>query len=200
MDLKLLQTILNDYIPKNKVKSFLELMNENGFKSSSFKYFIDEEPNKHKISIVELRKRLFSRIVKVEEPNFNLEIDITNEKEIIDKCDSIVDKILYDNKKNKRYYFHLGKYLSLLKSHFILSDTIDNFNNFIDDRYKIKLSTLHKYMKFYILCDQFKDLIFCDLSFTDIMDNVPEIKKICNFSPERKLYVISLPGEKALLF
>lgn len=178
--LKLLQTILNDFIPKNKVDCFLELMNEYGLKSSSFKYFIaEQEPksNRHKIPIDELRKRLFSNLTYVETPKLVIN-NPTDEKEIITKCDAIVNKILYVNKKNKKYYYHLGKYLSLLKSHFVLKDTIDNFNMFIDERYKIKLSTLHKYMKFCVLCESFPELYYCDLAFTDIMENVPEIKKI----------------------
>ena len=175
---KLMQIILNDFIPKAKVKSFLELVTEYGF--SSLKYFIHEKENKvnrYKIPIEELRKRLTSKINKIEEPNLEIN-DISDKTEVLNKCDDMVNKIIYDNKKSKKYYYHLGKYLSLLKSHFVLNNTVDNFNKFIDERYKIKLSTLYKYIKFYLLCEKYPDLYNCDLTLSEIMDNVPEIKSL----------------------
>ena len=66
---ELLQIILNEYIPKNKINKFNNLISEYGFKNLT--YFNNEKEikiNNKKIPLDILKQRLNSKIKEVEEP------------------------------------------------------------------------------------------------------------------------------------
>lgn len=193
---KVLNKILINFIPKTKLNQFKDLILENDidieklYWSSATGSPLEPlengsgplpfpKPNRQKLSIEEIRKRLKNKMnhPSEEQPRFEI-INTSDKEEVLKSCDSIAKKIIYEDKKNKVYYYHFGKNLSLLKEHYCLKAVGIKplpFHNFIEDRYKIKLSTIFKYLKFYNLCEKYDCLLDCDLSFSEIMNNVPEI-------------------------
>ena len=205
---KVLNKILIYFIPKTKLNQFKDLILENDIDIEKLYFALENgsvplplpfpKPNRQKLSIEEIRKRLkmredqrsSTRSLKMkhpseEQPRFEI-INTSDKEEVLKSCDSIAKKIIYEDKKNKVYYYHFGKNLSLLKEHYCLKAVGIKerssvgikplpFHNFIEDRYKIKLSTIFKYLKFYNLCEKYDCLLDCDLSFSEIMNNVPEI-------------------------
>ena len=174
---ELLQIILNEYIPKNKINKFNNLISEYGFKNLT--YFNEEkeiEINNYKIPLDILKQRLNSKIKEVEEPKVE-EIDSTNKNILLNKCDEFFKKIDFLKKRNKYYYYYyFGFYLQRLKNIFILDYSVEYFNNFIEERYEMKTSKLYSYIRFYNLCQEYNFLLTCDLTFTDIRDNINNIK------------------------
>ena len=66
---ELLQIILNEYIPKNKINKFSKLISEYGF--NNLTYYNEEKQSKTnplKIPIDILKQRLYNKISEVEEP------------------------------------------------------------------------------------------------------------------------------------
>ena len=211
---KVLNKILINFIPKTKLNQFKDLILENDIDIEKLYFPLEPlengsgplpfpKPNRQKLSIEEIRKRLKNKMnhPSEEQPRFEI-INTSDKEEVLKSCDSIAKKIIYEDKKNKVYYYHFGKNLSLLKEHYCLKAVGIKerskgniipvallpvgikplplplplpFHNFIEDRYKIKLSTIFKYLKFYNLCEKYDCLLDCDLSFSEIMNNVPEI-------------------------
>ena len=120
------------------------------------------KPNRQKLSIDEIRKKIKMRLGldrRIFDIKGSLEleqnyvtgtivpfrcdgdlrspweiINTSDKEEVLKTCDNIAKKIIYEDKKNKIYYYHFGKNLSLLKEHYCLSNTIKDFYNFIEDR------------------------------------------------------------------
>ena len=80
------------------------------------------------------------------------------------------------NKRNKHYYYYFGYHLQRFKNIYIIENTVEDFNRFIEERYK--KTKLHNYMRFYDLCYKYEILLSCDLTFSEIIHNTPEILKI----------------------
>ena len=174
---ELLQIILNDYIPKNKINKFIDLISEYGFKNLT--YFTDEKEikiNNNKIPL-DILKKLNTKIKEIEDPKIEEE-DSKDKNILLNKCDEFFNKIDFLKKRNKYYYYYFGCYLKKFKDIYILEHSIEEFNNFIKERYEIKLTKLYNYIKFYNLCNEYKILLNCDLTFTEIINNYSEIKKL----------------------
>ena len=80
---KLLQIILNEYIPKNKINKFSKLISEYGF--NNLTYCQEEKELKidhYKIPIDILKQRLHNKINEVEEPKVE-EVDSIDQKYFI---------------------------------------------------------------------------------------------------------------------
>ena len=175
---KLLQIILNEYIPKNKINKFCKLISEYGF--NNLTYCQEEKELKidyFKIPIDILKQRLHNKISEVEEPKVE-EVDSNDQNTLLNKCDEFISKINNMNKRNKHYYYYFGYYLQRFKNIYIIENTVADFNKFIEVRYNIKKTKLCNYMRFYDLCQKYEILLTCDLTFSEIIHNTPEILKI----------------------
>ena len=90
---KLLQIILNEYIPKNKINKFSKLISEYGF--NNLTYYNEEKQSKTnplKIPIDILKQRLYNKISEVEEPKVE-EVDSSHQDTLLNKCDVFINKI-----------------------------------------------------------------------------------------------------------
>ena len=97
---------------------------------------------------------------------------------LLNKCDEFISKINNMNKRNKHYFYYL-LYLQRFKNIYIIENTVEDFNRFIEERYNIKKKTkLCNYMRFYDLCQKYEILLTCDLTFSEIIHNTPDILKI----------------------
>ena len=175
---KLLQIILNEYIPKNKINKFCKLISEYGF--NNLTYCQEEKELKidyYKIPIDILKQRLHNKISEVEEPKVE-EVDSNDQNTLLNKCDEFISKINNMNKRNKHYYYYFGYYLQRFRNIYIIENTVEDFNRFIEERYNIKKTKLCNYMRFYELCQKYEILLTCDLTFSEIIHNTPEILKI----------------------
>ena len=80
---KLLQIILNEYIPKNKINKFSKLISEYGF--NNLTYYNEEKQSKTnplKIPIDILKQRLYNKISEVEEPKVE-EVDSSDQDTLL---------------------------------------------------------------------------------------------------------------------
>ena len=97
---KLLQIILNEYIPKKiKKNKFSKLISEYGF--NNLTYYNEEKQLKmdyYKIPIDILKQRLYNKIIEVEEPKIE-EVDSTDQNILLNKCDEFINKINFLKKK-----------------------------------------------------------------------------------------------------
>ena len=177
---KLLEIILNEYIPKNKINKFSKLITEYGF--NNLTYYNEEKERKldyNKISIDLLKQRLFNKIKEVEEPKVEeVDVNSTDQEGLLSKCDEFINKIKSTDKRNKHYYYYFGYYLQRFKNIYIMENTFEDFNRFMEERYNMKKTKLCNYMRFYDLCQKYEILLTCDLTFTEILHNTPEILKI----------------------
>ena len=174
---KLLNDILNECIPKNKISKFYTVIDRYKLNSNDYVYKCGDilerkEPTSGKIPIDELRRKLFSTYVDYQ---FNLE-ELKGVTKIIEKCDSLAKKITFDKKRNKIYYYYFGSYLEMLKDEEL--KTSKELIDFVSERYQMKKSTIYKYIQFAKLCDFKKEIVMCDLTFDQIMKNIPEIESI----------------------
>ena len=103
---KLLQIILNEYIPKNKINKFSKLISEYGF--NNLTYYNEEKQLKmdyYKIPLDILKQRLYNKISEVEEVDSALgqlpEVDSIDQNTLLNKCDVFINKIKNTNKRNK---------------------------------------------------------------------------------------------------
>ena len=140
---KLLQIILNEYIPKNKINKFSKLISEYGF--NNLTYYNEEKQLKmdyYKIPLDILKQRLYNKISEVEEVDSALgqlpEVDSIDQNTLLNKCDVFINKIKNTNKRNKHYYYYFGYYLQRLKNIYVIDHTIEDFNKFIEERYNMK--------------------------------------------------------------
>ena len=135
---KLLQIILNEYIPKNKINKFSKLISEYGF--NNLTYYNEEKQSKTnplKIPIDILKQRLYNKISEVEEPKVE-EVDSSDQDTLLNKCDVFINKIKNTNKRNKHYYYYFGYYLQRFKNIYVIDHSIEDFNKFIEERYNMK--------------------------------------------------------------
>ena len=135
---KLLQIILNEYIPKNKINKFSKLISEYGF--NNLTYYNEEKQSKTnplKIPIDILKQRLYNKISEVEEPKVE-EADSSDQDTLLNKCDVFINKIKNTNKRNKHYYYYFGYYLQRFKNIYVIDHSIEDFNKFIEERYNMK--------------------------------------------------------------
>ena len=175
---KLLQIILNEYIPKNKINKFCKLTSEYGF--NNLTYYREEKEVRNK-NIDILKQKLFSKIKEVEEPKVE-EVDSADDKTLLNKCDQFIDKINNIDKKNKHYYFYFGYYLQRFKNIYVIDLSVEDFNKFIEERYNMKKSKLYSYIQFYKLCQEYEILLTCNLTFTEIINNGTNIIFLLNSS------------------
>ena len=179
---KLLQIILNEYIPKNKINKFSKLISEYGF--NNLTYYNEEKQSKTnplKIPIDILKQRLYNKISEVEEPKVE-EVDSSDQDTLLNKCDVFINKIKNTNKRNKHYYYYFGYYLQRFKNIYVIDHSIDDFNKFIEERYNMKKSKLYSYIQFFKLCQEYQILLTCNLTFTEIINNGINIKFLLNSS------------------
>ena len=177
---KLLNDILNECIPKNKISKFYAVIDRYKLNSNDYDYIYkcgdNQEPNRSssgKIPIDELKQKISLPYVEFK---FDLEEELKSVKKNIEKCDSLAKKITFDKKRNKIYYYYFGSYLEMLKDEKL--KTTKEFIEFVSERYQMKKSTIYKYIKFAQLCDSKKEIVTCDLTFDQIMKNIPEIESI----------------------
>ena len=179
--LNILNDILNECIPKNKKSKFYAVIDRYKLNSNDYVYNYNikcgdngdnQEPTSGKIPIDELRRKLFSTYVDYQ---FNLE-ELKGVTKIIEKCDSLAKKITFDKKRNKIYHYYFGSYLEMLKDEEL--KTSKEFIDFVSERYQMKKSTIYKYIQFAKLCDFKKEIVTCDLTFDQIIKNIPEIESI----------------------
>ena len=179
---KLLQIILNEYIPKNKINKFSKLISEYGF--NNLTYYNEEKQSKTnplKIPIDILKQRLYNKISEVEEPKVE-EVDSSDQDTLLNKCDVFINKIKNTNKRNKHYYYYFGYYLQRFKNIYVIDHSIEDFNKFIEERYNMKKSKLYSYIQFFKLCQEYQILLTCNLTFTEIINNGINIKFLLNSS------------------
>ena len=179
---KLLQIILNEYIPKNKINKFSKLISEYGF--NNLTYYNEEKQSKTnplKIPIDILKQRLYNKISEVEEPKVE-EVDSSDQDTLLNKCDVFINKIKNTNKRNKHYYYYFGYYLQRFKNIYVIDHSIEDFNKFIEERYEMKKSKLYSYIQFFKLCQEYQILLTCNLTFTEIINNGINIKLLLNSS------------------
>ena len=179
---KLLQIILNEYIPKNKINKFSKLISEYGF--NNLTYYNEEKQSKTnplKIPIDILKQRLYNKISEVEEPKVE-EVDSSDQNTLLNKCDVFINKIKNTNKRNKHYYYYFGYYLQRFKNIYVIDHSIEDFNKFIEERYEMKKSKLYSYIQFFKLCQEYQILLTCNLTFTEIINNGINIKFLLNSS------------------
>ena len=189
---KLLQIILNECIPKNKINKFSELVGEYGF--NNLTYYNEEKQSKTnplKIPIDILKQRLYNKISEVEEPKVEEvdsalgqlpEVDSSDQDTLLNKCDVFINKIKNTNKRNKHYYYYFGYYLQRFKNIYVIDHSIEDFNKFIEERYNMKKSKLYSYIQFFKLCQEYQILLTCNLTFTEIINNGVNIKFLLNSS------------------
>ena len=195
---KLLQIILNEYIPKNKINKFSKLISEYGF--NNLTYYNEEKQSKTnplKIPIDILKQRLYNKISEVEEPKVEEvdsdqrtdyvlwqlpKADSSDQDTLLNKCDVFINKIKNTNKRNKHYYYYFGYYLQRFKNIYVIDHSIEDFNKFIEERYNMKKSKLYSYIQFFKLCQEYQILLTCDLTFTEIINNGINIKFLLNSS------------------
>ena len=179
---KLLQIILNEYIPKNKINKFSKLISEYGF--NNLTYYNEEKQSKmnyYKIPLDILKQRLYNKIREVEEPKVE-EVDSSDQDTLLNKCDVFINKIKNTNKRNKHYYYYFGYYLLRFKNIYVIDHSIEDFNKFIEERYNMKKSKLYSYIQFFKLCQEYQILLTCDLTFTEIINNGININFLLNSS------------------
>ena len=179
---KLLQIILNEYIPKNKINKFSKLISEYGF--NNLTYYNEEKQSKTnplKIPLDILKQRLYNKISEVEEPKVE-EVDSSDQDTLLNKCDVFINKIKNTNKRNKHYYYYFGYYLQRFKNIYVIDHSIEDFNKFIEERYNMKKSKLYSYIQFFKLCQEYQILLTCNLTFTEIINNGINIKFLLNSS------------------
>ena len=195
---KLLQIILNEYIPKNKINKFSKLISEYGF--NNLTYYNEEKQSKTnplKIPIDILKQRLYNKISEVEEPKVEEvdsdkrtdyvlwqlpKADSSDQDTLLNKCDVFINKIKNTNKRNKHYYYYFGYYLQRFKNIYVIDHSIEDFNKFIEERYEMKKSKLYSYIQFFKLCQEYQILLTCNLTFTEIINNGINIKFLFNSS------------------
>ena len=195
---KLLQIILNEYIPKNKINKFSKLISEYGF--NNLTYYNEEKQSKTnplKIPIDILKQRLYNKISEVEEPKVEEvdsdqrtdyvlwqlpKADSSDQDTLLNKCDVFINKIKNTNKRNKHYYYYFGYYLQRFKNIYVIDHSIEDFNKFIEERYEMKKSKLYSYIQFLKLCQEYQILLTCNLTFTEIINNGINIKFLLNSS------------------
>ena len=195
---KLLQIILNEYIPKNKINKFSKLISEYGF--NNLTYYNEEKQSKTnplKIPIDILKQRLYNKISEVEEPKVEEvdsdqrtdyvlwqlpKADSSDQDTLLNKCDVFINKIKNTNKRNKHYYYYFGYYLQRFKNIYVIDHSIEDFNKFIEERYEMKKSKLYSYIQFFKLCQEYQILLTCNLTFTEIINNGINIKFLLNSS------------------
>ena len=195
---KLLQIILNEYIPKNKINKFSKLISEYGF--NNLTYYNEEKQSKTnplKIPIDILKQRLYNKISEVEEPKVEEvdsdqrtdyvlwqlpKADSSDQDALLNKCDVFINKIKNTNKRNKHYYYYFGYYLQRFKNIYVIDHSIEDFNKFIEERYNMKKSKLYSYIQFFKLCQEYQILLTCNLTFTEIINNGINIKFLLNSS------------------
>ena len=195
---KLLQIILNEYIPKNKINKFSKLISEYGF--NNLTYYNEEKQSKTnplKIPIDILKQRLYNKISEVEEPKVEEvdsdqrtdyvlwqlpKADSSDQDTLLNKCDVFINKIKNTNKRNKHYYYYFGYYLQRFKNIYVIDHSIEDFNKFIEERYNMKKSKLYSYIQFFKLCQEYQILLTCNLTFTEIINNGINIKFLLNSS------------------
>ena len=181
---ELLQIILNEYIPKNKINKFSKLISEYGF--NNLTYYNEEKQSKTnplKIPIDILKQRLYNKISEVEEPKVE-EVDVNSidQDTLLNKCDVFINKIKNTNKRNKHYYYYFGYYLQRFKNIYVIDHSIEDFNKFIEERYEMKKSKLYSYIQFFKLCQEYQILLTCNLTFTEIINNGININFLLNSS------------------
>ena len=195
---KLLQIILNEYIPKNKINKFSKLISEYGF--NNLTYYNEEKQSKTnplKIPIDILKQRLYNKISEVEEPKVEEvdsdqrtdyvlwqlpKADSSDQDTLLNKCDVFINKIKNTNKRNKHDYYYFGYYLQRFKNIYVIDHSIEDFNKFIEERYEMKKSKLYSYIQFFKLCQEYQILLTCNLTFTEIINNGINIKFLLNSS------------------
>ena len=195
---KLLQIILNEYIPKHKINKFSKLISEYGF--NNLTYYNEEKQSKTnplKIPIDILKQRLYNKISEVEEPKVEEvdsdqrtdyvlwqlpKADSSDQDTLLNKCDVFINKIKNTNKRNKHYYYYFGYYLQRFKNIYVIDHSIEDFNKFIEERYEMKKSKLYSYIQFFKLCQEYQILLTCNLTFTEIINNGINIKFLLNSS------------------
>ena len=208
---ELLQIILNEYIPKNKINKFSKLISEYGF--NNLTYYNEEKQSKidhYKIPIDILKQRLHNKISEVEEQTRleaglllsaeqtrlsdesselrsepkveEVDVNSIDQDTLLNKCDVFINKIKNTNKRNKHYYYYFGYYLQRFKNIYVIDHSIEDFNKFIEERYNMKKSKLYSYIQFFKLCQEYQILLTCDLTFTEIINNGINIKFLLNSS------------------
>ena len=194
---ELLQIILNEYIPKNKINKFSKLISEYGF--NNLTYYNEEKQSKTnplKIPIDILKQRLYNKISEVEEQTRleaglllsaepkveEVDVNSIDQDTLLNKCDVFINKIKNTNKRNKHYYYYFGYYLQRFKNIYVIDHSIEDFNKFIEERYEMKKSKLYSYIQFFKLCQEYQILLTCNLTFTEIINNGINIKFLLNSS------------------
>ena len=208
---ELLQIILNEYIPKNKINKFSKLISEYGF--NNLTYYNEEKQSKidhYKIPIDILKQRLHNKISEVEEQTRleaglllsaeqtrlsdesselrsepkveEVDVNSIDQDTLLNKCDVFINKIKNTNKRNKHYYYYFGYYLQRFKNIYVIDHSIEDFNKFIEERYNMKKSKLYSYIQFFKLCQEYQILLTCNLTFTEIINNGINIKFLLNSS------------------
>ena len=174
---KLLNDILNNCIPKCKLKKFTHLLTEYNFNPDDFTYIYQKKETSHKLPLDYLKERLFSekkeQDIQIEDDN-DLSIDNT-----LKQCDHYEKKIRQHEITGKKYYYYFGLYLYRIKIFMnIEGHSLKYINSFIEGRYTIKISTINKYIRFNKICDKYPKLLICDLTYKEIMNNIPELEKL----------------------
>lgn len=121
----------------------------------------------------DLEKRLYE-LLDVEEVKFKINEENSDE-EIVETCMKIFNYLEDIGKRNKGYYFNLGYLLSILKSR---SNTEKEFLAYAKEKFNRSKTIINDYIRFYIICNSYSILMSCNLSYREIMKNLPEIKTI----------------------
>lgn len=178
----LLNQILNNYVPRTKINKFIKLLEEYQCNTSDLTLFEDQkekETPSHKIPLEKLKQRLSSDVPSEDKAKDEDIKDIKDLETTLYNCDHYEKKIRQHEITGKKYYHRFGYYLSQLKLFLAIEDhSQKEINIFIQERYHIKVSTINKYIRFSGLCDKYEILLDCDLSYREIMNNIPEIEEL----------------------
>lgn len=147
-------------------------------KENNLKLNIDWEKEvakeKKKKAIPEDLEKRLNEACEVKNVNFTTN-DKSSDEEIVDTCKRIFKYLDDAEKKNKVYYLNLGYLLSILKSRY---NSENEFLEYAKEQFNRSKTTLTDYIRFYAVCNQHSILTNCNLSYREIMKNLPEIKEM----------------------
>ena len=179
------------FIHEDKIRSFIKTVKRFG-KENNMKININTTNNmvcseteiktQTKLS-PDLKKRLFETINYINNEDLydereKLENEIKkihNEslvEEIVPVCKNILNYLDINKKRNKRFYYTVGSYFSIIKSKF---ETEKEFLAYAKREFDRSSTTLKDYIRFYNTCNEYDHILFCNLTYREIIKNYSEI-------------------------
>jgi cellulose biosynthesis protein BcsQ len=122
---------------------------------------------------VDLEKRL-NETFAVGSVKFDINEESSDE-EIVDTCMKIFNHLDDIEKRNKGFYYNLGYLLSILKSRY---NNEKEFLAYAKEKFNRSKTIITDYIRFYTICIKYTKLMNCNLSYREIMRNLPEIREI----------------------